>query len=96
MTKPLTTLSVAVLLVYGAEIKVARDDQPGIRVTAGYHDGTVLLEAVGFHACTDATRAIAEAEQVCLDAGLNVSVAPRRMSNHPARVISRGATYGRS
>lgn len=87
----LTERGLTVLLVYGAEIKTARAGEPGIRVTAGYHDGTVLLEAVGFDTEPEAHTAIAEAAQACMAAGLRVDFAPRRMSNHPARVISRGA-----
>ena len=83
--------SVAVLLVYGAEITVSRGGRPGIRVTAGYHDGSVLLEAVQFDNCHTAVKAICEAAQACLDAGLVVQFAPHRMSNYPARVVHRRA-----
>lgn len=82
---------VAVLLVYGAAIRVARDGKPGIRITAGYHDGSVLLEAVGFDPPNGgaACDAIVRAGRACLDAGLVVHRAPHRMSNFPARVIYR-------
>ena len=59
----LTANGVAVLLVYGAEIKAARAGQPGVRVTAGYHDGSVLLEAVGFECATTGTAAIKTASR---------------------------------
>jgi hypothetical protein len=92
----LTPEGVAVLLVYGAEIKVARGPrfpgdpgQPGIRVTAGYADGTVLLEAVGFPHLGESVPAIQEADQACVDAGLDVSFAPRGRSRYPARIVSR-------
>ena len=87
----LTAEGVAVLLVYGAEIKVARNGRPGIRVTAGYHDGTVLLEAVGFQDFerVEAVRAIREADQACVDADLDVKLVPPQMSGYPARIVSR-------
>lgn len=91
MTGPLQALGVEILLVYGAEIRVARGGRPGIRVTAGYHDGTVLLEAVGFPACTEGVAAIREAHKACVAAGLDVKLAPPRMSNHPARIVRRGS-----
>lgn len=95
MTAPtgngLTADGVAVLLVYGARIKISKDDRPGIRVTAGYHDGSVLLEAVGYASKWDgeAVEAICDASQACLDAGLTVSFAPRRMSDFQARIVQR-------
>lgn len=93
----LTPRGVTVLLVYGAEIKTARapqgDDpgQPGIRVTAGYHAGAVLLEAVGFEPAWsgEALATLDEAVRACQDAGLEVRMPPHRMSNHPARVVNR-------
>ena len=85
----ITVPGVKVLLVYGAHIKVATADQPGIRVTAGYHDGSVLLEAVGFPDRCAAVEATQEAATACLDAGLIVGAAPHRMSNYPARVVFR-------
>jgi len=90
-TEPLTREGVHVLLVYGARIKVARDGRPGIRVTAGYHNGDVLLEAVGFDLpwCGEARQAITEAAQACEDAGLLVQIPPRRMSNYQARIVRR-------
>ncbi len=80
---------VELLLVFGAKIKPSREGRPGIRVTAGYHDGSVLLEAVGFPSGGAANVAICEAAQACLDAGLVVQFAPHRMSNFPARVVRR-------
>lgn len=85
----LTPAGVTVLLVYGAEIKTATADRPGIRITAGYHDGTVLLEAVGFDNRVKALLAIGEADRACDDAGLERRPAPRRMSNHPASIVQR-------
>lgn len=86
---PLTREGVHVLLVYGARIKMSREGQPGIRVTAGYHDGSVLLEAVGFNTRGPAQIALAEAVKACEDAGLLTTVVPHRMSSFPARIIRR-------
>lgn len=82
---------VAVLLVYGARLKISRDGRPGIRVTAGHHNGSVLLEAIGFDPPQggQAASAISQAAQACRDAGLVVQLAPHRMSNWPARVVFR-------
>lgn len=88
----LTRTGLSVLLVYGAEILPPRDGQPGIRVTGGYRNGTVLLEAVGYDSEPEAHTAIARAAQACIAADLRVSFAPHRMSNFPARVISRKVT----
>ena len=89
MPATLTPEGIAVLLVYGAKIEVARGDQPGIRVTAGYHDGSVLLEAVGFACPTNAVAAIQRAHDACVDAGLDVRRPTRRTSNNPARLVWR-------
>lgn len=91
MTDPLDPNGVRILLVYGAKLRISRDGRQGIRVSAGYHDGSVMLEAVGFNTGGQATAAICEAAQACLDAGLGVSFAPHRMSNFPARIIRRKA-----
>lgn len=86
-TEELTVPGMHVLLVYGARIKISRNGQPGIRVTAGYSDGSVLLEAVGFDTEGPATVAIREAADACRDAGLCVQPVPHRMSNFPARRV---------
>ena len=83
----LTVPGMHVLLVYGAKIKLSREGRPGIRVTAGYSDGSVLLEAVGFDTEGPATVAIREAADACRDAGLSVQPVPHRMSNFPARRV---------
>lgn len=88
---------VEILLVFGAEIKTVRgargDDPgtPGIRVTAGYDDGTVLLEAVGFEPAWsgDALRAMDEAVDACYAAGLHVYMAPFYMTDLHARIVRR-------
>lgn len=92
-TELLTATGLAVLLVYGAEIEPPRDGQPGIRVAAGYHDGSVLLEAIGYPCFSTGNTAICRAAQACIDAGLRVDFAPHRMSKgHPARIVSRKAS----
>lgn len=90
-TGPLTSDGVAVLLVYGAHVKISKDGRPGVRVSAGYHDGSVLLEAVGYELPWggEARKALCDASQACIDAGLTVSFAPRRMSNFQARIVRR-------
>lgn len=80
---------VEILLVFGAEIKTSRNGSPGIRVTAGYHDGTVLLEAVGFDTDGEAQQAITEATWACWAAGMGTRTAPRCMSTHRARLVWR-------
>lgn len=89
--EPLTADGVRVLLVYGASIRVSTGDQPGIRVTAGYHNGSVLLEAVGFYPAWsgEALVALDEAVRACSDAGLVVNSPPPGLSNFPARRIHR-------
>lgn len=87
----LTADGVAVLLVYGAHVKISKDGRPGIRVSAGYHDGSILLEAVGYDLPWggEARKALCDASQACIDAGLLVSFASRRMSNFQARIVRR-------
>lgn len=74
-TDLLTATGLAVLLVYGAEIKVARAGQPGVRITADAA-GDVLLEAVGWPDGPSAQTAISEAHSACVVAGLEVTVLP--------------------
>ena len=90
-TGPLTADGVRVLLVYGASIRVSTGDQPGIRVTAGYPDHGVLLEAVGFSPAWSGAALVAldEAVRACKDAGLTVGVPPPGLSNFPARRVHR-------
>jgi hypothetical protein len=86
---PLTAPGMHVLLVYGARIRIAHGDKPGIRVTAGYSDGSVLLEAVGFATGGEAQVAIEEAARACKDADMIVQAVPYRLSNFPARRVRR-------
>lgn len=85
----LTATGVEVLLVYGAKIKPSRNGSPGIRVTAGYSDGSVLLEAVGYPTGGQAVAAIAEAHRACEDADLVVRRSTHRLSPFPSRVVFR-------
>jgi hypothetical protein len=76
-------------MVYGAAIPVARAGKAGIRITAGYRDGSVLLEAVNYAHREAGAEALREAERACMDAGLRVAFPPHRTSNHPARLVYR-------
>ena len=87
----LTAPGLNVLLVFGAKIKPARSDRPGIRVTAGHPDAGVTIEAVGFSPAWSGAALVAldEAVRACRDAGLVVQMPPQGRSRLPARVIRR-------
>lgn len=88
MTLIAKRVGLAVLLVYGVEIPVARNGQPGFRLTVQC-DGAVWVQPVGFHSTAEADLAQCWVQANCLSLGLAVEPLPAPPAVRPGLVVRR-------